>query len=156
MNNTLPILMVLAMFVLPACSEKTDDGIVLHRSFHNDTWERFDYVFDSVELKSEKTYDLSMRIGFTDAYAYDDFSMVFTVFDASGNPYRARGYKFKLKDSEGNWNAQPTDGCYTFVLPINKELRIAEPGTYRFQVEYRMPKTPITGVRELTLFDEND
>ena len=148
--------MALALMVLSACHKKADDGIILHRSFYNDTWERFDYVFDSVEVKSEKTYDLSMKISFTDAYVYDDFTMVFTIFDAYGTPYRARNYKFNLKDTDGHWNSQPTDGCYTFVLPINKELRIADPGVYRFQVEYRMPKTPITGVRELTLFNENN
>lgn len=156
MGKTVSIFVALALLVLSACHKKADDGTVLHRSFYNDTWERFDYVFDSVEVKSEKTFDLSMKISFTDAYAYDNISMVFSIFDAHGNPYRARNYKFNLKDAESQWNSQPVDGCYTFVLPINKELRIAEPGVYRFQVEYRMPKTPITGVRELTLFNENN
>lgn len=156
MKKTVSIFVALALFVLSACHKKADDGTILHRSFYNDTWERFDYVFDNVEIKSEKTFDLSMKISFTDLYAYDDFSMVFSIFDAHGNPYRARNYRFNLKDAEGHWNSQPLDGCYTFVFPINKELRIAEPGVYRFQIEYRMPKTPIIGVRELTLFNENN
>ena len=152
----IPIIMALALLVLSACNRKADDGIVLHRSFYNDTWERFDFVHDTLEIKQEKSFDLSMEISFTEAYAFDDFSMVFTVFDAYGNPYRSRGYKFKLKDKEGNWNSQQVDGCYAFTLPINKDFRITDPGKYCFQIEYRMPKTPIMGVRELTLYNENN
>ena len=155
MGKTVPIIMALALVVLSACHRKADDGIVLHRSFYNDTWERFDYVYDSIEIKSEKTFDLSMEISFTDAYAFDDFSMVFTIFDAYDNPYRARAYKFNLKDADGNWNSQKTNDCYIFMLPINQELRIPDPGMYRFQIEYQMPKTPIMGVRALTLYNAN-
>lgn len=155
MKKRIPVIMVFALLVLSACSRKADERIVLHRSFYEDTWERFDFVTDTIEIKAEKSFDLSMEISFTDAYAYDYFSMVFTVFDAYGNPYRSRGYKFKLKDDEGNWNSKQVDGCYTFTLPINKDFRITDPGSYCFQIEYRIPKTPIMGVRELTLYDEN-
>ena len=151
MKKPITIIMAVVLLFLSACHRKTEDAVVLHRSFHNDVWERFDYVYDSVEVKTEKSYDLSLKISFTDAYIYDNFPMIFTVFDAYGNPYRSRGYKFKLKDDEGNWNAQQADGCHTFVLPINKDLRITDAGKYRFQIEYQIPKTPITGVRELTL-----
>ena len=139
-------------FALLACQRHGDDTALLHRSFYNETWERFDFVTNDIVIKEETCYDLSMEISFTDAYPYDDFSMVFSVFDAEGTPYRSRGYKFKIKDAEGNWNAQKADGCYTFELPINKEFLISEPGTYRFQIEYRMPKTPMVGVKELSLF----
>jgi hypothetical protein len=30
---------------------------------------------------------------------------------------------------------------------------IADPGVYRFQIENRMPITPLVGVKELTLFN---
>ena len=156
MKKSITIIAALALLVFSACHRKADDGIILHRSFYNDVWERFDFVYDSVEVKEEKSYDLSMRISFTDAYAYDNFPMVFTVFDAYGNPYRSRGYKFNLKDADGNWNVQQAEGCYTFVQTINKDLRINDPGKYRFQIEYQIPKTPITGVRELTLYNENN
>ena len=152
MRKPIPIIILLACFLLSACQRQGRDAVLVQRSFYNETWERFDYVYNMIDIKQETTYDLSMRISFTEAYPYEDFSMIFTVFDAQGNPYRSRGYKFKLKDAEGNWNSEKTNECYTFVLPINKELRITEPGTYRFQIEYRMPKTPIYGVKELTLF----
>ena len=144
--------MVLCLF---GCTRQEKNTALLHRDFYETIWERFDYVKDNIEVKEETSYDLSLKIAFTDAYPYNDISMVFTVFSSDGNPYRARAYKFNLKDAEGKWNVESVDekvdGCHTFVLPINKSLRISEVGTYLFQIENRMPITPLVGVKELTL-----
>ena len=73
--------------------------------------------------------------------------------NSEGNPYRARAYKFNLKDDEGRWNSEMKDGCYTFELPINKQLQITDAGKYQFKIEQRMPITPLVGVKELTLLN---
>jgi len=140
--------MVLCLF---GCTRQEKNTALLHREFYETLWERFDYVKDNIEVKAETSYDLSLKIAFTDDYPYNDISMVFTVFDSEDNPYRARAYKFNLKDEDGHWNVENVDGCYTYVLPINKDLRIVDPGTYTFQIENRMPITPLVGVKELTL-----
>lgn len=147
------IISLLVSLWVAGCSRQTKVTKVVHRDFYETTWERFDYVYNDIELKEETSFDLSLNICFTDDYKYDDFSMVFTVFDSHGNPYRSKGYKFNLKDADGNWKSQRKDGGYTFEFPINKQLKITEPGTYRFQIEYRMPITPIVGVKELTLIN---
>lgn len=138
------------------CQQQTKDKEILHREFYNTVWERFDYVRTDIEVTASTTYDLSMHISFTDDYLYNDFSMIFTVFDKNGNPYRSKGYKFNLKDIDGHWNAEKKDGCYTFILPINRNLTITDPGKYQFVIEQRMPITPIVGVKELTLINAND
>jgi hypothetical protein len=79
--------------------------------------------------------------------------MIFTVFTSDGQPYRSKGYKFNVKDKEGQWNSQLADGCYTFTFPINKNLTITDPGKYCFQIENHMPITPLVGVKELTLIN---
>ena len=145
------VLIVGCLLCLFGCVQKEENKVVLHREFYETLWERFDYVQDSIDVKAETTYDLSLKIAFTDDYSYKDFSMVFTVFSSDGEPYRSKTYKFNLKDDEGNWNVEKVDGCHTFVLPINKSLRISEVGTYIFQIENRMPITPLVGVKELTL-----
>ena len=135
------------------CSQKADNNALLQRDFYNTVWERFDYVTNDIEIKEATTFDLSMKITFTDDYPYDDFEMVFTVFDDKGDPYRAKGYKFTLKDEEGNWNVEKKDGCYTFTLPINKQLMISDAGKYQFRLEQKMPITPVVGVKELVLMN---
>ena len=145
------VLMACCILCLFCWARQEKNTALLHRDFYETIWERFDYVKDNIEVKAETSYDLSLKIAFTDAYPYNDISMVFTVFDSEGNPYRARAYKFNLKDAEGKWNVESVDGCHTYVLPINKDLRIVDAGTYTFQIENRMPITPLVGVKELTL-----
>ena len=147
--------MVIMAFCLAllGCQQSKTNKELLHRDFYNTVWERFDYVRNEIEITASTTYDLSMRISFTEDYPYNDFSMIFTVFDEKGNPYRSKGYKFNLKDAEGNWNAEKKNDSYTFNLPINKSLTISEPGKYQFTIEQRMPITPVVGVKELVLLN---
>jgi len=154
MNKCVFILVVLSLF-FTGCNRQENNPELIQRSFFNTTWERFDYLRNDVEIKEETTFDLSTRVSFTDDYPYDYFSMVFTVFTKEGDPYRSKGYKFSLKDAKGHWNSEMTDGCYTFDFPVNKQFTIADPGTYRFQIEYRMPITPLVGIKELTLINNN-
>ena len=135
------------------CTQKKADKELLRREFYNTIWERFDYVSNEVEVKASTTYNLSLQISFTDDFPYDDFSMIFTVFDEREMPYRSKEYKFNLKDGEGNWNAEKKDGCYTFTLPINKQLTIVDPGRYKFCIEQKHPITPLVGVKELILLN---
>ncbi len=142
--------LVLCLF---GCARQEKNTALLHRTFYETLWERFDYVKDNIEVKSETSYDLSMKIAFTDDNPYNNFSMVFTVFSSDGTPYRSKAYKFLVKDDEGQWNVESVDGCHTYVLPINKDFRIVDPGTYTFQIENRMPITPVVGVKEVTLLN---
>ena len=145
----------LCLVGLFGCNHKENNKLIIKRDFYQTVWERFDYVQNTINIEKETTFDLSMNISFTNDYPYDDFSMVFTVFDGYDNPYRSKAYKFALKDNEGNWNSELKNGCYTFNLPINQSLQITDPGTYKFQIEYRMPITPIVGVKQLTLVNNN-
>lgn len=137
------------------CRQQENNKALLQRDFYNTIWERFDYVSDTIVINSAKEFNLDMKISFTEDYPYNDFSMVFTVFDQNDNPYRAKGYKFNLKDEEGHWNVDKTDDCYTFVFPINKRLEINDPGKYRFVIEQKMPITPLVGVKNLVLSNNN-
>lgn len=125
----------------------------MQRSFYDTVWERFDFVRADVVVEEPTTFDLSMRISFTEEYPYDYIDLVFAVLTSDGDRYRGKAYKPKLKDADGNWSSELKDGCYTFILPINKELRINDPGTYRFQIEQKMPITPLVGVKELTILN---
>lgn len=151
------VLFVLACCLcMMGCNLRKDNNCLLHRDFFNNSWERFDYVYNDIEIQEGCSYDLTAKLSFTDDYPFDYISMVFNVFDEEGTPYRSKGYKFKLKDAEGQWNSELKDGCYTFELPINKELQLTEKGKYRFQIENRMPITPLMGVKELSLVNNKN
>ena len=138
---------------LIGCGSQEKNREVLQRSFYNTVWERFDNVDRDIEITKPTTFNLSLQISFTDDYAYDYIDLVFVVFTQEGERYRGKEYIPKLKDAEGNWSAELVDGCYTFNIPINKDLQISDPGTYRFHIEQKMPITPIIGVKELMLLN---
>ena len=77
--------------------------------------------------------------------------VVFTVFDNYDHPLRTKGYKFNLKEKDGSWKSSLTDGSYHFSFPINSELSINEPGKYTFQLENRMPITPLSGINSVEI-----
>lgn len=118
------------------------------------SWERFDFVKRTLEVEKPVSYDLELEVAFDDSYAYPDFSMTFAVFDAAGNPMRAKDYRFVLKDRDGQWKSELEEGLYHFRFPINNDLSINEPGTYVFQIENHMPVTPLVGISEIKIINK--
>lgn len=119
------------------------------------SWERFDFIKEDIEIKKATTYDLALAVSFDSTYVYDNLSVVFTVFDSYDNPLRTKAYQFRLKEKDGSWKSTLVDGCYRFTFPINSELTINEPGVYRFQLESRMPITPLMGIKEISVIRNN-
>ena len=114
------LLSLACLFCLFGCKQQGENAELLQRSFYNTVWERFDYVRDTIEIKEATTYDLSLRISFTDDYP-----------------------------------SEKKDDCYTFDLPINKQLQFTDTGKYQFKIEQKMPKTPLVGVKKITLINNN-
>lgn len=145
---------VVCLMCLFSCSSDKKGEAILSRSFPMLSWERFDFIKDDIEIKKPTTYNLVLTASFDPSYTPDNLTVVFTVFDADERPFRTKSYKFRLKDGYGAWKSELVDGCYHFTLPINSELTINEPGTYRFQLESRMPITPLTGIREIAIINK--
>lgn len=145
---------VIGLMFLVSCHTKTGNNVLLSRTFSEVGWERFDFIVQDVAIKEPTTYDLSLSVSFDPSYAYDHLMVSFSIFDAQGNPYRTKRYKFKLKESDGTWKSSLVDGYYHFTLPINSALTIYEPGSYSFQLESNMPITPLAGIREISIINQ--
>jgi gliding motility-associated lipoprotein GldH len=154
MRKILYSLCLLVVLGLASCHSNTDGNALLSRTFTASGWERFDFITKQVELKRPTTYNLNMEVTFAPSYAYDHLTVVFTVFDANGNPLRAKNYHFRLKDADGQWKSDLKEGGYTFNLPINSELSLSEAGTYMFQLENRMPITPLEGIKKIAIINQ--
>lgn len=149
----LPFTLLLLM-VMASCRSGSDNNVLLSRTFTTSGWERFDFIKREVTLKQPASYNLTMEAVFAPSYPYDELTVVFSVIDADENPLRAKSYRFRLKDAEGQWKSDLKDGCYTFLLPINSDLTLDGPGTYLFQLESRMPITPLEGIKKISILNK--
>lgn len=154
MKRVLIVLGLIGLLGLSACHSKNEGNVLISRAFLTNCWERFDFLECSVELEKPTTYNLSLDASFNPDYPFDYFAMVFTVFDEENHPLRSRSYQFKLKDRNGLWLSECTDGVYRYNFLINNELSLNESGKYLFQIENRMPITPLMGVVEIALTNQ--
>ena len=154
MRKVLYSLCLLLVLGMASCRSDQNGNALLSRTFTSTGWERFDFITQQVDLKRPTTYDLSMEAVFAPTYPYDYLTVVFTVFDANDEPLRSKNYQFRLKDADGQWKSELKEGAYTFNLPINSELSLTDPGTYTFQLENRMPITPLEGVKKITIVNQ--
>lgn len=153
MKNIARIFILLALSTLVSCGVATKSNVILSQTFDASGWEKFSPVSSEVVVSKPVTYNLSLKVKFAESYANQDFNVVFTVFDSGDTPVRAKAYSFRIKDNDGAWRAEPKDGCYEFDFPINKNLSITDPDNYRFQIDSRMPITPLMGVMKLELIN---
>lgn len=143
--------LLITLFALVSCGGSSKSNVILSQTFDASGWEKFSPVYSDVEVSRPVTYNLSLKVAFDDNYSDRDFNVVFTVFDSSESPVRAKAYSFRIKDNDGSWKSEKKDGVYEFDFPINKSLSISDPGKYRFQVDSRMPITPVYGIKKLEL-----
>ena len=151
MKKLILFLGVIFLIGLSSCGPNNAGKVLLSRSFPTTSWERFDFVNANIEVKKATTYDLVLEASFDTTYSYDYLSVVFTIFDAYENPFRTKAYQFRLKENDGSWKSTLVDGCYHFSFPINNEISINEPGGYNFQLENRMPITPLYGIKDISI-----
>lgn len=145
---------VLCLIGLVACHSNRNGNALISRNFPTLSWERFDFLEETLDLKKSVSYDLVLSATFTPEYPFDYFEMAFTVFDDHDHPLRAKNYQFKLKDRDGVWKSELVEGEYRFTFPVNSNLTLNEPGKYKLQIENRMPITPLLGVKEIKLIDK--
>lgn len=153
MKKIVFVLGLIGLIGFSACRSDQKENVLISRVFPTYSWERFDFVEKSFDLKKTVSYDLSVSVTFGPEYRFDYFAMAFTVFDDENHPLRSKNYQFALKDHDGAWKSECTDGVYHFTFPINNAMTLSEPGRYKFQIENRMPITPLLDIREIILID---
>ena len=119
MKRVLLVFGALILFGLSSCHNDPTENVLVSREFPTSSWERFDYVENTVTLNKPVTYNAELDALFDDTYTFNYFEVVFTVFDKAGNPLRSKIYKFTLKSRDGTWKSDPEDGVYHFRFLLN-------------------------------------
>ena len=142
-----------------SCSEKQGSSVI-SREFQGEIWGRFDYLeADYNVVKAPMTADVVMDIEVTDVYPniypyHEKDGGLFVIvlcIDGPDGSRRAREYKFRLKDEEGNFKSEKVDGYYHFELPLINEMSFNEKGDYHFMIENKYTKDPLYGIKSLNI-----
>ena len=105
------------------------------------------------------TADLVLEIEVSDVYPnvyphHDPNDDIFTIGMSIKSPdgsRRIREYNYRLKDNEGNFKAEKTDGYYHYSLPLISEMSFSEKGDYVFRIENKYSKDPLYGIKSLKI-----
>ena len=153
------IALIIFALNLTSCSEKQSDK-VLSKDFQDEKWNRFDYLEATYTVvEAPMTADLVMYIEVSDVYPNiypyhgeeeDFFAIVLSVKGPDGSG-RSREFKFRLKDSEGNFKSEKVDGYYRFELPLINEMSFNDKGDYIFNIENKYSKDPLYGIKSLNI-----
>lgn len=153
------IALIIIALCLNSCSNK-QDGLVLLKDFQGEMWGRFDYLEASYNVvKAPMTADLVMDIEVSEVYPNDypyhgkeDEMFTFELsVNAPDGSRRTREFKFRLKDSEGNFKSEKNGGYYHFELPLIDEMSFNTVGEYHFKVENKYSKDPLCGIKRLSI-----
>lgn len=149
---------ILMMTLLVSCSGKKDN-IVIYKEFQDNEWPRFEFLNGTYNNTEIQEYDIVMEVVVTDIYPspyenhqkYGDLSFNMNIKYPNDSGSRSKDYTFKLKDKDGNWKSDKKNGCYTFLLPITNEITFNEIGTYKFKIENKYSKDPLSGIKSLKI-----
>lgn len=157
------ILLIIMVFGLLSCFEK-QDSVVISKEFMGEQWGRFDYLeTDYHVVKAPMTADLVMELIVSDAYPniypyHGDDDGVFVVtmsINAPDGSKRSREFSYRLKDRDGVFKSEKTEGYYHFELPLINEMSFSEKGEYHFKIENKYSKDPLYGVKSLRIKNIN-
>ena len=144
------ILLIFTALAFVSCHKK-QNGDIISYEFKAEQWGRFDYLeSDFNVVKAPMMADLVMDIEVSDMYPDNDFVIVLSI-NAPDGGRRAREFKFKLKDADGNFKSQKLNGYYHFSLPLINEMSFSEVGNYHFKIENKYPKEPLCGIKSLNV-----
>lgn len=161
MRNRISIVIVLLIIALgfASCSER-QSAEVLSREFEGEVWSRFDYLTASYNVvKAPMTADLVLEIVVSDVYpniyphgnADEGVFSISMSINAPDGSRRSRDYRYRLKDSQGNFKAEKVDGYYHYSLPLINEMSFGEAGEYVFKIENKYPIDPLCGFKSLSI-----
>jgi len=149
--------MIIIALCFASCSD-SQNYVVLSKDFDGEKWGRFDFVVADFDVLKPMTVDLVMEVTLSDDfpnvypfYKNDgDFPFCMDIEFPDGN-YRAKEYRYSLKDKDGNWKSEKTDGYYHFSMSLINELNIKESGVCKFKIENKYSKDPLYGIKNMTV-----
>lgn len=139
--------LIIVLFISFSCGRPVihEDG----KTFVNQIWNRFDIHEYKVALeKQSQPVDIMVVIMHTDDYPNDYIDLNVTLYLPEGG-MRTRDYMFDLKDANGTWIGESTEGFYRAELLVVQGIIINESAEYGIRIENKLTKFNTPGIEKV-------
>jgi gliding motility-associated lipoprotein GldH len=140
-------IMLFIMFIFTNC--KKEYPVEVYHTFQGNKWSRFEKI--ALEIPVEKTntyYDLYLYMQYDSTYPFDNL-YINVVMDLPSGETRIREYDFEMKEPNGSFKSEFTDGKGEIIFSLRKEIKFNETGTCLIEIEDLIPRIEITGIYRL-------
>jgi len=145
-------MLVLVLGLLAVSCSGVQNKEIVNRDFYGNKWNRFDYIKATLDVVDVSTYQLVASVALADEYPDEFVSFNLTIFYPDEGGYRSNNYRYRVKNTSGEWMAEKTDGVYKFEFPINNKLEFNSKGSYEFMIENKYPKYDLEGICNLRVY----
>ncbi len=118
-------------------------------------WAIEDSLMLSCEVDEPGTYQLVFPITFTESYTYQNLYLYVKVTTPSGK-VTAAPYNYVLMNEYGEWYEKPKGEKISFELPLGRNIRMEEKGTYTFSVCHYMRNEKLCGIHSVAVEVRNE
>jgi gliding motility-associated lipoprotein GldH len=108
-------------------------------------WAIEDSLLLSYDVEEPGMYQLVFPITFTESYPYQNLYLHVKVTTPSGK-VTAAPYNYVLMDEYGVWYEKPKGDKISFELPLGRNIRLDEKGTYSFSICHYMRNEHLCGI----------
>jgi gliding motility-associated lipoprotein GldH len=94
-----------------------------------------------------KAYQLNCKLRLSNDYRYAN---IFVIANFSHkNKTKATRYQFQLAKADGQWLGKGSGNLYTYLLPLHKNYKFTDTGTYELSIEQNMRDNPLIGISDV-------
>jgi len=141
------ILLLFTLWQLAACNNK--QAIEVDHVFPENAWNRFDLIdLEAFIDNIDASYDLYLHIKHDSTYPFDSLYINIAMYLSSGE-IRVNEYTFDIKDENGDFLSQLTDGKGDLSFLLREDFYFSEAGIFRVEIECLIPRVEIKGIQNI-------
>jgi gliding motility-associated lipoprotein GldH len=148
MKQPVVIIFLFSIFLISCNPNKIFEKYI---DISNYKWDRELPVNFEVNIENvDYNYDVYIAVRHTVFYMYYDLLVSVTVLYPSGET-RIKDHYLLLKDADGTFKGQGMGDIYDIEIPLAKNVKFPQSGTYIYKIQNIMPRPETTNIMQIGL-----
>ncbi|HMO34064.1 MAG TPA: gliding motility lipoprotein GldH [Lacibacter sp.] len=135
------------VLLLTSCMQL--DAFEDHVPINDHRWDSaFQPEFRFTIQDTVSTYDVSVVLRHTDAYAYKNIWLFVSTLQPGDSSYRKERFELILQHPDGRWIGTGLGDVHELRHPLFRNIRLSKPGTYTIRLQQNMRDNPLEHVMD--------